>query len=118
MDNDEVLQLLDRIGREDQAAFRQLYKAFSRRVYAYAANMLNDFPPTSSATLPVSDPRVNVSGSNCRATSVRPCRYNKYPGGEYMTREWVSNRRTGAPSRLPTYAALFDGWPLRATKRK
>ena len=42
MDNDEVLQLLVRIGREDQAAFRQLYKAFSRRVYAYAANMLND----------------------------------------------------------------------------
>ena len=42
MDNDQVLQLLVRIGREDQAAFRQLYKAFSRRVYAYAANMLND----------------------------------------------------------------------------
>lgn len=42
MDNDEVLQLLARIGREDQGAFRQLYKAFSRRVYAYVLNMLND----------------------------------------------------------------------------
>jgi RNA polymerase sigma-70 factor (ECF subfamily) len=42
MDNAEVAQLLVRIGREDQAAFRQLYKAFSRKVYAYVLNMLND----------------------------------------------------------------------------
>lgn len=42
MENDEVNQLLVRIGREDQAAFRQLYKAFSRKVYAYVLNMLND----------------------------------------------------------------------------
>ena len=42
MDNDEVSQLLVRIGREDQAAFRQLYKAFSQRVYAYVLHMLND----------------------------------------------------------------------------
>ena len=42
MDNDEVSQLLARIGREDQAAFRQLYKAFSRKVFAYVLNMLSD----------------------------------------------------------------------------
>lgn len=42
MDNDRVSQLLARIGREDQAAFRELYKAFSRKVYAYVLNMLND----------------------------------------------------------------------------
>jgi len=42
MDNDRVRELLERIGREDQAAFRELYKAFSRKVYAYALNMLND----------------------------------------------------------------------------
>ncbi len=42
MDNDEVNELLLRIGREDQAAFRQLYKAFSRSVYAYVLNMLNN----------------------------------------------------------------------------
>ena len=42
MDNDEVKQLLVRIGREDQAAFRQLYKAFSRSVFAYVLNMLNN----------------------------------------------------------------------------
>jgi RNA polymerase sigma-70 factor (ECF subfamily) len=42
MDQDEVNQLLERIGREDQAAFRQLYKAFSQRVYAYVLNMLKD----------------------------------------------------------------------------
>ena len=42
MDNDEVRQLLGRIGRQDEAAFRQLYKAFSRKVYAYVLNMLND----------------------------------------------------------------------------
>jgi RNA polymerase sigma-70 factor, ECF subfamily len=42
MDNAEVNQLLQRIGRQDQAAFRQLYKAFSPRVFAYVQNMLND----------------------------------------------------------------------------
>lgn len=42
MDNAEVNQLLARIAREDQAAFRQLYKAFSRKVYAYVLNMLGD----------------------------------------------------------------------------
>jgi RNA polymerase sigma-70 factor (ECF subfamily) len=42
MDKDEVNQLLERIGREDQRAFRDLYKAFSRKVYAYVLNMLRD----------------------------------------------------------------------------
>jgi RNA polymerase sigma-70 factor (ECF subfamily) len=42
MDNDEVKLLLERVAREEQAAFRQLYKAFSRKVYAYVLNMLND----------------------------------------------------------------------------
>lgn len=42
MDNDRVRQLLVRIGKQDQAAFEELYKAFSRRVYAYALNMLKD----------------------------------------------------------------------------
>ena len=42
MDNDQVNKLLVRIGNEDQAAFRELYKAFSRKVYAYVLNMLND----------------------------------------------------------------------------
>jgi RNA polymerase sigma-70 factor (ECF subfamily) len=42
MDNEEVNQLLVRIGREDQGAFRQLYKGFSRTVFAYVLNMLND----------------------------------------------------------------------------
>ncbi|NML13618.1 RNA polymerase sigma factor [Azohydromonas caseinilytica] len=35
MDNDEVLRLLGRIGQGDEAAFRTLYRAFSRRLYAY-----------------------------------------------------------------------------------
>jgi RNA polymerase sigma-70 factor (ECF subfamily) len=42
MSNDEVKELLQRIAREDQAAFRQLYKAFSRTVFAYVLNMLNN----------------------------------------------------------------------------
>lgn len=42
MDNDRVMDLLARVGKEDQAAFRELYKAFSRKVYAYVLNMLND----------------------------------------------------------------------------
>jgi RNA polymerase sigma-70 factor, ECF subfamily len=42
MDNDRVRTLLERIGRQDQAAFRELYKAFSRRVFAYTLSMVKD----------------------------------------------------------------------------
>jgi RNA polymerase sigma-70 factor, ECF subfamily len=42
MDNDRVRVLLERVGRQDQAAFRELYKAFSRRVFAYVLNMVRD----------------------------------------------------------------------------
>lgn len=42
MDNDRVRELLERIGRQDEAAFRELYKAFSRRVYAYVLNRVRD----------------------------------------------------------------------------
>ena len=42
MDNDRVRALLTRIGKQDQAAFEELYKAFSRKVYAYVLNMLKD----------------------------------------------------------------------------
>lgn len=42
MDNDRVNVLLARIGKQDQAAFEELYKAFSRKVYAYVLNMLKD----------------------------------------------------------------------------
>jgi RNA polymerase sigma-70 factor (ECF subfamily) len=42
MDNDEVLRLLGRIGQADEAAFRELYRAFSRRLYAYTLRQLGD----------------------------------------------------------------------------
>jgi RNA polymerase sigma-70 factor (ECF subfamily) len=42
MDNSRVRELLDRIAREDQGAFRELYKAFSRKVFAYVLNRVND----------------------------------------------------------------------------
>jgi len=42
MDNDEVLRLLGRIERADEAAFRELYRAFSRRLYAYVLRRLGD----------------------------------------------------------------------------
>lgn len=42
MENDEVLRLLARIERGDEAAFKQLYKAFSRKLYAYVWRQLND----------------------------------------------------------------------------
>ena len=42
MDNDRVRELLERVGRQDESAFRELYKAFSRRVFTYALNMVND----------------------------------------------------------------------------
>lgn len=42
MENDDVFKLLDRIRRGDEPAFRQLYKAYSRKLYAYALRQLGD----------------------------------------------------------------------------
>jgi RNA polymerase sigma-70 factor, ECF subfamily len=42
MDNERVRELLARVGQQDQTAFRELHKAFSRRVFAYALNMVKD----------------------------------------------------------------------------
>jgi len=42
MDNDEVLRLLERIGQRDEAAFRELYRGYSRRLYAYVLRQLSD----------------------------------------------------------------------------
>lgn len=42
MDNDEVLRLLARIERGDEPAFRELYRAYSRRIYAYVLRQLGD----------------------------------------------------------------------------
>lgn len=42
MENEEVLRLLGRIERADEAAFRELYRAFSRRLFAYVLRQLND----------------------------------------------------------------------------
>ncbi|WP_051242392.1 RNA polymerase sigma factor [Azohydromonas australica] len=42
MDNDEVLRLLGRIGQGDEVAFRELYRAFSRRLYAYVIRKLGN----------------------------------------------------------------------------
>ena len=42
MENDEVLRLLARIERADEAAFKELYRAFSRRLYAYVLRQHGD----------------------------------------------------------------------------
>jgi len=42
MDNQRVAELLGKIARQDQAAFQELYKAFSRKVFAYLLNQLKD----------------------------------------------------------------------------
>jgi RNA polymerase sigma-70 factor (ECF subfamily) len=42
MDNDEVLRLLGRVEQADEAAFKELYRAFSRRLYAYVLRQLSD----------------------------------------------------------------------------
>jgi RNA polymerase sigma-70 factor (ECF subfamily) len=42
MDNDEVLRLLGRIEQADETAFKELYRAFSRRLYAYVLRQLGD----------------------------------------------------------------------------
>jgi RNA polymerase sigma-70 factor (ECF subfamily) len=42
MDNQRITELLGKIARQDQAAFQELYKAFSRKVFAYLLNQLKD----------------------------------------------------------------------------
>jgi RNA polymerase sigma-70 factor (ECF subfamily) len=42
MDNDDVLRLLGRIEQADESAFRELYRAFSRKLYAYVLRQLSD----------------------------------------------------------------------------
>ena len=42
MDNDEVLRLLGLIEHADEAAFKELYRAFSRRLHAYVLRQIND----------------------------------------------------------------------------
>ena len=41
MDNQRVAELLGKIARQDQAAFQELYKAFSRKVFAYLPRPCN-----------------------------------------------------------------------------
>jgi RNA polymerase sigma-70 factor, ECF subfamily len=42
MDNDEVLRLLALMAQGDEPAFKALYRAFSRRLYAYVSKQLGD----------------------------------------------------------------------------
>ena len=41
-DNDKALELLRRVGAQDQAAYQTLYKMLSSRVYAFLRRMMND----------------------------------------------------------------------------
>jgi len=52
MEPAEIVQLLERIAKQDESAFKQLYKAFSRKLYAYALRQMND---TAAAEEIVSD---------------------------------------------------------------
>ena len=42
MDNARIFELLQQISRRNEGAFRELYQAFSRKVYAYALNQVKD----------------------------------------------------------------------------
>ena len=42
MDDQSAGALLKRIAKQDEAAFRELYRAYSRKVYAYALNQIKD----------------------------------------------------------------------------
>ena len=42
MENPQVLRLLGRIEQKDEGAFRELYCAFSRKLYAYVLRQLSD----------------------------------------------------------------------------
>lgn len=40
MDNARVFALLERVAKRDEQAFRELYEAFSKKIYAYALNQV------------------------------------------------------------------------------
>jgi RNA polymerase sigma-70 factor (ECF subfamily) len=42
MEDDDARRLLARVARADEAAFKELYRAFSRRVYAYVLRQIGD----------------------------------------------------------------------------
>ena len=42
MDNNDIRPLLDRISKGDEAAFTELYRTWSRKLYAYALRQLGD----------------------------------------------------------------------------
>jgi RNA polymerase sigma-70 factor, ECF subfamily len=42
MEPAEIVALLERIAQRDESAFKQLYKAFSRKLFAYALRQMND----------------------------------------------------------------------------
>lgn len=42
MEPAEIVQLLERIAQRDESAFKLLYKAFSRKLYAYALRQMSD----------------------------------------------------------------------------
>jgi RNA polymerase sigma-70 factor (ECF subfamily) len=42
MEPAEIAPLLERIAKQDEGAFKLLYKAFSRKLYAYALRQMND----------------------------------------------------------------------------
>jgi RNA polymerase sigma-70 factor (ECF subfamily) len=49
LDNDQVLALLGQVAQRDEPAFRRLYEATSRRVYAFAVHRLHD--PAAAAEI-------------------------------------------------------------------
>jgi RNA polymerase sigma-70 factor, ECF subfamily len=49
LDNDQVLALLRQVAQRDEPAFRRLYEATSRRVYAFAVHRLHD--PAAAAEI-------------------------------------------------------------------
>jgi len=42
MDKEKIFELLRKIGDRNEGAFRELYQAFSRKVYAYVLNQVKD----------------------------------------------------------------------------
>jgi len=69
MDNSHVLRLLGRIEQADEGAFRELYCAFSRKLYAYVLRQLSD--PAQAEEI-VSDTLYEVWKAPARSRSSPP----------------------------------------------
>ena len=119
MEPAEIVQLLERIARRDESAFKQLYKAFSRKLYAYALRQMSD-PAVAEEIVSDTFHEVWVHPTRFRGESqfstwlIGIARYKSLmrmrSGRAEPLKDDVDRPRRGAAHRR-SRAVRADGWP-------